>query len=144
MAAELYKAKSCCALQVAWVSVPCGGNFDLNGIERRLNLLPFWFDKTTTTWNEILEKFEKKLSTWKRWICHHEGRQTLNSVFDSISTYIMYVFPIPEVVKKLDKIRGDSYGKEIGKNFHVKWLWSCNLDQDKVWNDQTKHDILNP
>lgn len=75
--------------------------------------------KATTTWNGILEKFEKKLSTWKRWICHHEGRQTLNSVFDSISTYIMYVFPIPEVVKKLDKIRGDSYGKEIGKNFHV-------------------------
>lgn len=78
--------------------------------------------KAMTTWNGILEKFEKKLSTWKRQIYHHEGRQMLNSVFNSISTYIMYAFSIPEVVKKLDKIGGDSYWKEIGKNSHVvKW-----------------------
>lgn len=58
-------------------------------------------------WNGVLEKCEKKLARWKTQYLSFGGRLTLiNSVLDSLPTYMMALFPIPvRVIKRLDSIR---------------------------------------
>lgn len=55
----------------------------------------------------ILEKTERKLTTWKAQYLSLGGRLILiNSVLDSLPTYVMSLFPIPtKVVEKLDMLR---------------------------------------
>ncbi|KAG5587194.1 hypothetical protein H5410_047628 [Solanum commersonii] len=61
-------------------------------------------------WNNVVEKCEMKLARWKSQYLSRSGRLTLiNSVLDSLPTYMMSVFPIPKrVINRLDKIRRKS------------------------------------
>ena len=55
--------------------------------------------KTTTIWNPILERLEKKLSGWKRLYLSKGGRLTLlKSTISSLLTYYLYLFTIPKAV----------------------------------------------
>ena len=74
--------------------------------------------KTMEIWNGILVKIEKELARWKVQYLSLGGRVILiNSVLDSLPTYVMSLFPIPaKVVKKLDKLR---------RNF----LWKSNKEE---------------
>lgn len=65
--------------------------------------------KALGIWNGVIEKFEKKLASWKMQYLSLGGRITLiNSVLDSIPTYFLSLFPIPEKVqRRLDQLRRD-------------------------------------
>ena len=55
--------------------------------------------KTTSIWNPILEKIEKKLSGWKRLYLSKGGRLTLlKCTLSSLPTYFLSLFTIPKVV----------------------------------------------
>jgi len=73
--------------------------------------------KALEIWDSTLEKTEKKLSGWKAQYLSLGGRLILiNSVLDSLPTYVMSLFPIPgKVVENLDKLRR-------------KFLWQGNKD----------------
>ncbi|XP_055815781.1 uncharacterized protein LOC129885509 [Solanum dulcamara] len=60
-------------------------------------------------WDSIIEKTVKRLSQWKAQYLSLGGRVTLiNSVLDSLPTYVMSLFPIPSsVAEKLDRLRID-------------------------------------
>lgn len=59
--------------------------------------------------NNIVEKTESSLAQWKAQYLSLGGRVTLiNSMLDSLPTYVMSLFPIPaNVVKKLNRLRRD-------------------------------------
>lgn len=65
------------------------------------------YSKSHINMNDILEKCEKKFSSWKRNNLSLGGLLVLlNFVIDSLLTYTMNLFPLPaSVAKKLDKIR---------------------------------------
>nr|XP_009623455.1 uncharacterized protein LOC104114666 [Nicotiana tomentosiformis] len=82
--------------------------------------------KSTEIWNGVVEKFEKNLATWQMQYLSTGGRLTLiNSVLDSIPTYLMSLFSFPsKVQKKLDRIRRNFLweGNSESHKFHlVKW-----------------------
>jgi len=82
--------------------------------------------KTMEIWNGILVKTEKKLARWSAQYLSVGGRLILiNSVLDSLPTYVMSLFPIPaKVVKKLDKLRRNFLWKsnKEGKGYNlVNW-----------------------
>lgn len=73
--------------------------------------------KSKGIWNNVLEKYEKKLVNWKSKYLSLGGRVTLtNSVLDALPTYMMSIFPMPaNVIDRMDAIR---------RNF----LWQGNCD----------------
>ena len=62
--------------------------------------------KTTSIWNPILEKMEKKLSGWRHLYLSKGGRLTLlKSTLSSLPTYFLSLFTIPiSVANKLERI----------------------------------------
>ena len=55
--------------------------------------------KTTSIWNPILEKMEKKLSGWKRLYLSKGGKfMLLKSTLSSLPTYFLSLFTIPKVM----------------------------------------------
>ncbi|WMV13372.1 hypothetical protein MTR67_006757 [Solanum verrucosum] len=74
-------------------------------------------------WNDVLEKCEKKLARWKTQYLSLGGRLTLiNSVLDSLPTYMITLFPIPaRVIKRLDSIRRKFlwHGNKERKGFNL-------------------------
>ncbi|KAH0634712.1 hypothetical protein KY290_035831 [Solanum tuberosum] len=82
--------------------------------------------KALEIWDGILEKAERKLAKWKAQYLSMGGRLILiNSVLDSLPTYVKSLFPIPaKVVKKLDKMKRKFLwqGNKEGKGYClVKW-----------------------
>ena len=65
-------------------------------------------------WNNVIEKGEMKLARWKLQYLSRGCRLTLiNSILDSLPTYMMPEFPIPKsVVTRLDKDRRKFFVKE--------------------------------
>ena len=55
--------------------------------------------KTTSIWNLILEKMEKKLSEWKHlYLCKGGRLMLLKSTLSSLPTYFLSLFTIPKAV----------------------------------------------
>lgn len=78
-------------------------------------------------WKGIIEKREKKLSTWKRQYLSFVGRLTLvNNVLDGMSIYLISTIPTPARVEEhLNRIRRNFLweGNQETKKIHlVKWL----------------------
>lgn len=82
-------------------------------------------------WNEIEEKFERKMTTWKSKMLSYGGRLNLiNSVLSNLFMYMLSFFEIPkEVLKRQDYFRsrffcqGDGHKQKIPINkveHHVK------------------------
>ena len=71
--------------------------------------------KALGLWNGILEKAKIKISRWKAHYLSLGGRVTLiNSVLDSLPTYVMSLFPIPPIIiKKLDRLRRNFLWKKV-------------------------------
>ena len=63
--------------------------------------------KTTSVWNPILERMEKKLSSWKCLYLSKGGRLTLlKSTISSLSTYYLSLFVIPvAMADRLERIQ---------------------------------------
>ena len=68
--------------------------------------------KSTTIWNDIIEKMERKLAGWKKMYLSKGGRLTLiKSTLSNLPTYFLSLFPIPvSVANKLEKIQEISCG----------------------------------
>ena len=68
--------------------------------------------KTTSIWNSILERMEKKLSGWKRLYLSKDGRLTLlKSTLSSLPTYYLSLFTIPKAVaNRLERIQRNFLG----------------------------------
>jgi len=83
-------------------------------------------NRSIDIWNGVVEKCEKRLVNWKSQYLSLGGRLTLiNSVLDSMPTYMMSLFPIPDgVIERLDVLRRNFLweGNSETKKFHlVKW-----------------------
>lgn len=93
--------------------------------------------KSTAIWNNVLEKCEKKLSKWKCQYLSMGGRLTLiNSVLDSLPTYMMSLFPIPAgVIQRLDNIRRNFLwqGKKEKKSLSPSQVERGNSQQSARW-----------
>jgi len=81
--------------------------------------------KAKSVWDPVMERFEKRLSGWKK-----GGKLTLiRSTLASLPTYYMSLFRIPtSVVNKLEKLRRDFLweGMEGEKKLHlVNWKTIC-------------------
>jgi hypothetical protein len=81
-------------------------------------------------WKEVVERFEKKLSSWKGKLLSLGGRLTLiNSVLSSLPMYMMSFLAIPSgVLKKLDYLRSRFYWQGDGhkKKYRLaKWDIIC-------------------
>uniref|UniRef100_A0A7N2MAI9 Glycine dehydrogenase C-terminal domain-containing protein n=1 Tax=Quercus lobata TaxID=97700 RepID=A0A7N2MAI9_QUELO len=75
--------------------------------------------KTTSIWNPILEKMEKKLSGWKRFYLSKGGRLTLlRSTLSSFPMYFLSLFTIPKVVAARMKT---GEGTRI-RFWHDRWI----------------------
>jgi hypothetical protein len=72
--------------------------------------------KSTSIWNGVIEKMERRLAGWKRMYLSKGARLTLiNSTLSNIPTYYLSLFPIPvRVANRLDKIQ---------KGFSLGWHW---------------------
>ncbi|KAG5616439.1 hypothetical protein H5410_016263 [Solanum commersonii] len=82
--------------------------------------------KAEKNWDGIIEKTKKKLAIWKSQYLSLGGRVTLiNSVLDSLPTYVMSIFPIPNrIVMILDALSRNFLwqGNKLEKGFNlVKW-----------------------
>lgn len=68
-------------------------------------------------WKEVVERFEKRLSSWKGKLLSTGGRLTLiNSVLSSLPLYMMSFFAIPRgILTKLDYFRSRFYWQSDGK-----------------------------
>ena len=65
--------------------------------------------KSLTVWNPILEKFERKLASWKKMFLSKGGRLTLlKSTLSSLPTYYLSLFTIPtHVANKIERVQRD-------------------------------------
>ena len=81
--------------------------------------------KSATIWNGVVDKCTKRLTYWKSQDLSSGGRLTLvNSVLDTLPSYLMSIFPMPaSVIKKIDVlIRNFVWqGNEDNKYHLVKW-----------------------
>ena len=86
--------------------------------------------KTTSIWNPILERMEKKLSSWKRLYLSKGGRLTLlKSTHSSLSTYYLSLFTVPKTVAgRLERVQRNflwGSSKECFKYPLVAWEKVC-------------------
>jgi hypothetical protein len=91
--------------------------------------------KSTTIWNDIIEKMERKLAGWKKMYLSKGGRLTLiKSTLSNLPTYFLYLFPIPvSVANRLEKVQRDFLwgGLNEEHKFHlVKWAHICSPRQE--------------
>ncbi|CAL5328668.1 unnamed protein product [Camellia sinensis] len=128
-------------------SAVCGVGFqvdEIEGLAHRLNCLskrlPFNFlglplganPRRKSTWNPILDKVSKRLSSWKRKLLSFAGRLTLiKSVLSNLPLYFLSLFKMPIGVNKaLRKIQ-------------AKFLWGGSKDGRSVhlvnWGEVTKN-----
>ena len=63
--------------------------------------------KSSTIWNPILEKIERKLAGWKKMYLSKGGRLTLlKSTISSLPTYFLSLFTIPmHVANKIERLQ---------------------------------------
>ncbi|KAG5629683.1 hypothetical protein H5410_001400 [Solanum commersonii] len=77
--------------------------------------------KAKQVWHRIVDRFEKKLATWKRQYLSLGGRVALiNNMLDSLSTYLMSLFPMSINVTGND---GNSEGNQHGFLVLVRQLF---------------------
>jgi hypothetical protein len=91
--------------------------------------------KSTTIWNDIVEKMGRKLVSWKKMYLSKGRRLTLiKCALSNLSMYFLSVFPIPvSMVNRLEKLQRDFlWGglNEETKVHLVKWAKICSPMQD--------------
>ncbi|GJV19940.1 putative RNA-directed DNA polymerase, eukaryota, reverse transcriptase zinc-binding domain protein [Tanacetum coccineum] len=96
-----------------------------------------------SNWSPVVDRFQKRLSTWKCKNLSYGGRLTLiKSVLESLGVYFFSTFKAPiSIIKKLESILGprDQGGLNIGslKVFNqamlTKWWWRFLLEENALW-----------
>ncbi|XP_028066481.1 uncharacterized protein LOC114269378 [Camellia sinensis] len=105
-----------------------GDNEDILNIKRVLR----WANpRKQSTWNPVVQKVKKKLSSWKRKLLSYVGRLTvIKAVLGNLPIYFLSLFRMPKsVVKALDKLQSS-------------FLWGGNVNKRKMhlvkWKEITK------
>jgi hypothetical protein len=72
--------------------------------------------KSISIWNGVIEKVERRLTSWKKLYLSKGGRVTLiHSTLSSIPTYYLSLFPIPvSVAKKLERLQREFLWSDMG------------------------------
>ncbi|KAJ0441659.1 putative reverse transcriptase zinc-binding domain-containing protein [Helianthus annuus] len=80
--------------------------------------------KQAKFWQPVIEKFNKKLSSWKARNLSFAGRVTLaKAVLGSLPSYYLSLFAAPKVViKKLEGLRRDFVWGKTGMRKKVRWI----------------------
>lgn len=78
------------------------------------------------TWNGRVEKCTRRLTNWKSQYLSRGGRLTrINSILDTLPSYLMFIFPIPATVSRIIYVRRRKFfwqGNDDKKKDHqVKW-----------------------
>ena len=86
--------------------------------------------KSAAAWNEIEERFRKRLTMWKRQYISKGGRITLiQSTLSNLSIYFMSIFQLPRMVKmRLEQIQRDFLWGDAAleqKPHLVRWPIVC-------------------
>ena len=117
----------CCkvgCLPMTYVGMPLGAHY-----------------KDSSIWNPIIERMEKKLSSWKRLYLSKGGRLTLlKSTLSSLPTYYLSLFTIPQhVADRLERIqRNVLWGRstDVFKYSLVAWekvVWPVEVGGLGIW-----------
>ena len=101
------------ALPITYLGLPLGAKFN-----------------STSIWDLILEKMERRLVGWKRLYLSKRGKLTLlKSTLSNLPTYFLSLFHLPAgVADKLDRIQRNFLWSGMGdsQTFHlVKWANIC-------------------
>ena len=80
--------------------------------------------KSTSIWNPILEKFEKRLAGWKKIYLSKGGWLTLlKSTLLSLPTYYLSLFTIPtSVANRIEKLQRDFLWYGMGDEFKIHFV----------------------
>lgn len=86
--------------------------------------------RSNSTWKPVVEKYKKKLASWKRRYLSFASRLTLiKSVLSNLPVYFLSIFKMPVgVAKTIDRIQSNFLwgGSEIKRKIHlVKWQEVC-------------------
>ncbi|GJX39372.1 putative RNA-directed DNA polymerase, eukaryota, reverse transcriptase zinc-binding domain protein [Tanacetum coccineum] len=113
------------SLPFVYLGLPIGSNMNL-----------------IVNWQFMIDRFRRKLSTWKANMLSIGGRFTLiKAVLRSLGIYYLSLFKCPEsVIKKLESLRASFFGAiGIGslKAFNLallqKWRWRLVTISDSLW-----------
>ena len=117
--------------------------------------------KSPTVWNPILEKFERKLASWKVYLSKGRRLTLLKSTLSSLPTYYLSLFTIPtHVANKIERVQRDFLWEEskthlvgwdkmcaplkngglgirnltiFNKALLGKWLWWFGIEETRLW-----------
>ncbi|KAJ0548185.1 putative RNA-directed DNA polymerase [Helianthus annuus] len=80
--------------------------------------------KRVKFWQPVIEKFNRKLSSWKAKNLSMAGRVTLaKAVLGSLPSYYLSLFPAPKaIIKKLEGLRRDFIWGYTGRRNKVRWI----------------------
>ena len=117
----------CCKvgrLPMSYLGMPLGAHF-----------------KDVSIWNPVLERVEKKLSSWKRLYLSKGGRLTLlKSILSSIPTCYLSLFTIPQhIVDRLERIQRNflwGSSNEVFRYPLVAWdkvVWPVEIGGLGIW-----------
>lgn len=86
--------------------------------------------KSTSIWNGVIEKVERRLASWNKLYLSKGGQLTLiKSTLSNIPTYYLSLFSIPlSVAQRLERLQRDFLWSGIGDEvkFHlVNWHTIC-------------------
>ncbi|WMV42466.1 hypothetical protein MTR67_035851 [Solanum verrucosum] len=124
-------------------------------------------NRSIDIWNGVVEKCEKRLVNWKSQYLSLGGRLSLiNSVLDSMPTYMMSLFPIPDGrnflwegnsetkkfhLVKWDALIGSKQKGDMGvrnlktqnQYLMMKWLWRFASSELALWKEviQLKYEM---
>ncbi|GJR66773.1 reverse transcriptase domain, reverse transcriptase zinc-binding domain protein [Tanacetum coccineum] len=80
--------------------------------------------KRVNAWYPVVEKFKKRLASWKTKTMSFAGRLTLvKSVLGSLQLYYFLIFRVPlNVIKNLERIRKNFFWGELGAGKKLSWV----------------------
>ncbi|GJW11071.1 hypothetical protein Tco_1576898 [Tanacetum coccineum] len=103
-----------------------------------------WCMNKTCNWKPIIDKFHKRLTSWKARTLSYGGRLTLlKSVLDALGTYFFSIFMAPKcVINYLEKLRRLGIGSLHAANLAmlVKWWWRFHSEPNSLWKS-TQFDL---
>ncbi|GJZ20063.1 RNA-directed DNA polymerase, eukaryota, reverse transcriptase zinc-binding domain protein [Tanacetum coccineum] len=96
----------------------------------------------TSSWNILIDRFQKRLSSWKANLLSIGGRLTpIKAVLGSLGIYYLSIFKAPEsILNTLESLRGLNIGslKAFNPALLQKWRWRMFSSPNTLWVNNIK------